>query len=671
MLVGEPPHTGSTPQAILGKVIAGEVASVKKQRSSVPRNVDSAIRKALELVPADRFARSQDLVEALADSGFRHEEEPDFVATSKRGLWNGLSIVTTASALGLALALGLTLLRPEPPSPVTRVSVLPAGGQSYKGSLDISPDGSLLVYAAIDPGDDAYGLWIRRWNSLNAVPIEGTAGAIFPTISPDGQEVLFASGGVRVVSIHGGEPRTLAQGSLAGTAWSEDGTWVYFADMFAGLKRVPAAGGPVEIVTAVDTAAGEVGHLDPRILPDDKGLLFAVSSAGAGQVAVVDLETGAVKRLVSGTSPRYSPTGHLLFLDENGTMLAAPFDAEELELTGAAVPLIQGLAMANPPRGFHAISKTGTLVYLAGGLSDNLTPVWAARDGTAEEIDPGWKTTGRVAGVALSPNADRLAISTQDPAGAYDLWVKGLDEGPLSRLTSEGSRNFWASWSPDGRSLTFVSDRTGQYDLWTKRADGSGSAEVLVDREAAVWEGFFSDDGRWLVFRESWENSGIFAIRPGVDSVPVPIVARSGFNPRFAALSPDSRWLAYVSDESGQQEVYVRPFPDAESGRWMVSRNGGAEPVWAHSGRELFYRNGENELVAVQVTADSLFASDSEEVLFSASDYFARDGYPAYDVSPDDERFVMFRASGAGPWELILVQNFFEELKRLVPIEDR
>ena len=671
MLVGEPPHTGSTPQAILGKVIGGEVPSVTKQRASFPQNVDAATRRALEPVPADRFTRARDFAGALADPGFRHGELGGAAPASHAGPWNRLSVFTATSTLVLASGLGWALLGPEPPVPVTRVSVHAPGGQTYDGGLELSPDGSLLVYGGIDAEGGTYRLWMRPWNSLDTTPIEGSAGAIFPAISPDGQEIAFCSpGGVRVVSLHGGEPRTLAQGALGGTAWSEDGAWIYFADVYNGLKRVPAAGGPVEVITVVDTAAGEGGHADPRILPNDKGLLFAIGTPDGGKISVVDLETGEVKSLISGASPRYSPTGHLLFIDDAGTLLAAPFDAKKLEITGAAVALAEGLAMANPPRGWHAISETGTLVYLSGGLGDHLTPVWVARDGTAVEIDPDWRTTGLVSSVALSPDGDRLAVSIQDPAATYDLWVKRLDEGPLSRLTFEGSVNRRAAWSPDGQWLTFLSNRAGQGDLWTQRADGSGSPEVLLDREATVSEAFYSPDGTWLVFREIRNDTrigDIFAIGPAMDSIPVPIVVRSGFNAHSPSLSPDGRWLAYVSDESGREEVYVKPFPDADTGQWLVSRTGGTEPIWAHSGRELFYRNSQDELVAIQVRADSSFAWDREDVLFSASDYLAGNGHPLYDVSPDDDRFVMLRASGEGPWELILVQNFFQELKRLVP----
>jgi serine/threonine-protein kinase len=293
------------------------------------------------------------------------------------------------------------------------------------------------------------------------------------------------------------------------------------------------------------------------------------------------------------------------------------------------------------------------------------------RDGTTREIDPGWSIRGNSAfsSLTLSPNGDRLAISIQDSEGTYDLWVKQLetDNGPLSRLTFAGTVNRRATWSRDGQSLTFVSNRAGEDDLWTKRADGSGSADVVLDRRSRTTEAFYSPDSTWLVYREGGGSAGvgnIFAIRPGVDSITVSLVATE-FGARSPALSPDGRWLAYESNESGRVEVYVRPFPDADAGRWLVSTNGGVEPVWAHSGRELFYRNGANELVAVQVSEGSSFTWGRQGVLFSMADYLTSNGHPMYDVSPDDQRFVMLRIGGEGTAasELILVENWFEELR--------
>ena len=195
---------------------------------------------------------------------------------------------------------------------------------------------------------------------------------------------------------------------------------------------------------------------------------------------------GEVKDLTNGGFPRYSPTGHLLFLDDDATLLAAPFDVERLELTGAAVPVAEGLGVLGNGTGFFAVSQTGTLVYHTGALGGSHTPLWVERDGTAREIDPGWSVPGSptFSSLTLSPNEDRLAISIPDSEGTSDLWVKQLDAGPLSRLTFEGTQNIRANWSPDGQSMTFVSNRGGDYDLWTKRADGSGTAERVLDRES-------------------------------------------------------------------------------------------------------------------------------------------------------------------------------------------
>jgi len=249
-----------------------------------------------------------------------------------------------------------------------------------------------------------------------------------------------------------------------------------------------------------------------------------------------------------------------------------------------------------------------------------------------------------------------------------DVWVKQLETGPLSRISLEGVSNVRATWSPDGESLTFVSNRAGlaELDLWTKRSDGGGTAELVLDREVNILESVYSPDGTWLIFREGLTSSrqgDIYAIRPGIDSVAVALVATASFE-HSPAISPNSRWLAYVSDRSGREEVYVSPFPDTGSGVTQVSADGGAEPMWAHSGTELFYRSAANELVSVQVNGDATFAAGPQEVLFSMVDYLFGDAHAMYDVSLDDQRFVMLR-SGADndDTQLILVENWVEALR--------
>ena len=446
MLVGEPPYPGTTAQAVLGKIIAGKPVSAIEERPSIPANVDAAVRKALEKLPADRFTSAQDFARALGDEHFRYGELATAGASAAVGPWNRLTMAFAALAAVTTLGFGWLLLRPEPPRPVTRVSVHIPEDQFFhptRGDFDLSSDGSLIVYRGVgDQGQPQ--LWARRWNALNATPIRDTDGATRPAISPNGQEVAFVAGGLnRVVPLQGGVSRPLGDGSVP--RWSPDGAWIYCRDLSQGLSRQPSGGGTPEIVTEVDTAAGDVRHTYLDVLPGGRAVYQVNEPDGARRIQAVDVETGEVKDLATGRYPRYSTTGHLLFLDAyEAILLAAPFDLEKLELTGAALPVAEGLlpvAGGNP--GHFAVSRTGRLVYRTGVQGGSPAPVWVERDGTAREIDPGWRTPGNPANssLTLSPNEDRLAISIMDSDGTFDLWMKQLPTGPLSRLTFEGRIN--------------------------------------------------------------------------------------------------------------------------------------------------------------------------------------------------------------------------------------
>ncbi len=679
MLVGEAPYLGNTAQAVLGKIIAGKPVSATEQRASVPANVDAALRCALEKLPADRFTSAQEFAQALGNEHYRYGES-GVGAGGPVSAWNRLSLGLAAVAAVYTLGFGWALFGPEapaPPLPVTRVSVSIPEDQFFhpsRGDIELSDDGSLLIYRGVG-GQGQPQLWLRRWDALDATPIRDTDQATYPELSPDGLEVaLIAGTSVRVVPLQGGVSRTLIDvaGLVCCTTWSPDGAWVYYADGGIGLRRVPAGGGDPETVVEVNTAAGDLYNYLVDVLPGAKGAVFTVRASGVDRIQAVDLETGEVTDLTAGTNPRYSPTGHLLFVDEDATLLAAPFDVESLELTGAAVPLAEGLILQGDGVAFFTVSETGKLLYRTGGVGGLLAPVWVDRDGTAREIDLGWRGLGNptFSSLTLSPDGGRLALSLLDAErGAFDLWVKQLDSGPLSRVTFEGNVNYRATWSPDGRSLTYLSDRDQlgvASDLWTKRADGGGIATMILHRETTLAEGMYSPDGEWLVFRQGDTRVGsgdIYAMRPGVDSTIVSLVATE-FLDFSAVLSPDGRWMAYVSSVTGQNEVYVSPFPDVGSGRQLVSTAGGVEPRWAHSGRELFYRTGANELVAAQVTADETFVVGQQDVLFSLANYLPGNGHPQYDVSPDDQRFVMLRINDlAADTELILVENWAEALR--------
>ncbi|MCH7891015.1 MAG: PD40 domain-containing protein [Gemmatimonadetes bacterium] len=416
----------------------------------------------------------------------------------------------------------------------------------------------------------------------------------------------------------------------------------------------------------------------PDALPDGRGLLLTVyrGSPEQSQIAVVGPEGGEVRELFQGTMARYAASGHVVYATADGTLMAAPFDLKSLEVTGPAVGLVEGVRVKGGSASQFALSQTGTLLYKSGrSVGGESEFVWVTRSGLAEPVAPGWSldsAPGGNFGWRLSPDDGRLVFQ-KAVEGNTDIWVKVLPDGPESRLTFSEAVDRMPRWAPDGQTITFRSDRTepGVGHLWSKRADGTGEAEVLFDG-FAVAMGFWGPDGEWLVLRRAGNSAAfgardILAMRPGVDSVALPLIVNEVFREQGPAFSPDGRWLAYSSNETGRTEVFVRPFPDVESGKWQVSTEGGIKPLWAHSGRELFYRTADNNLIAVQVVRDPAFSLGTQRLLFSVERYRTDAFHRAYDVTRDDQRFVMIRQEvGEDEGELILVLNWLEEVKRQV-----
>jgi serine/threonine-protein kinase len=505
----------------------------------------------------------------------------------------------------------------DAPGPVTRHYVDFEDGQRPTGQFAVSPDGSMWVYQGPGGGGGAQ-LWLKRRSEHLATPLAGTEGALAPFFSPDGAWVAFvADRRLKKVSVAGGVAADVAGPAndvlASGGDWLDDGTIVFIEPGWA-LGRVSEAGGPVERIVeagAFDGMGASVAFAHG--LPGGRGVLYNPCSAGCASSAiyVLDLRTGTHRQLIEGgVGPRYLPTGHLLFGTVNGSVNVAPFDLETLELQGPPVVVLDGVTA-------FSVSRVGDLLYAVdqtGGAGGRLE--WIDRDGTVQVVDSSW--TGVFREVSLSPSGTRAAVTLLAPgASGDDIWIKELDDGPASRLTFADGANRRATWSADGRTVTFVSDRGENQDLYIKRADGVGAAELLLDTEDQVNGGWWSPSGEWLIYRTGvGADLDIYARRYGADTTTVPLVVSPDFDAYSPSLSRDEKWLAYVSDESGRPEVYVRPFPNVDGGRWQVSARGGTEPLWAHNGRELFYMSNDS-LVVVEFESNGTLSALQERRLFS------------------------------------------------------
>jgi Tol biopolymer transport system component len=534
----------------------------------------------------------------------------------------------------------------------------------------------------VGAGEGGDQLWLRQRDRLEAVPLGGTAGAVNPSFSPDGERIVFSAGltfDLRVVPVSGGPPITLAKtegGTGGGVTWSPDG-WIYF-DNFEGLSRVRSDGGSVELVIPLDTAANELGHAWPAALPNGRVLLYRSRDNGNPadfDIVAYDLQTRERHVLTKGLLARYVEPGFLVFLRADGTLLAAPFEQNRIEITGPAVALIEGIMTKPFGSADLAISPAGTLAYVpgqanaTGGVAEL---VYVSRQGEVTPLNPptllnpSWGNLS----LKLSPDGNRLALEAAG-SDAPDIWVKQLPSGPFSRLTFDDSASFRPWWTPDGQSVLYVLD-SGPASVWKKRADGSTAAEHVYTAPGGldILEVAQSSDGEWLIYRVNREdgNRDVYGIRPGRDSVAIPLLTGSFLEDGFA-LSPDGRWIAYTSDEAGEDQIFVRPFPNTNAGRWQVSTRGGSASRWAHSGRELFFEDGDGDLMVVPVTPASSFVYGEPRRLFPLRGAFVASAVlPYYDVTPDDQRFVMARPSGndqtPGAGQLVVVDNWIDELKQ-------
>ena len=701
MVSGKRPFKGHYDKALLYEIVHEEPEPLTGLRTGVPLELEWLVGKCLAKAEAERYQNAGDVIVDLASlrkklesgssaiaqaqhpslpsaAGVRPAAPPQQSAAAaasseevvpKRSL--RIFQALFAAAAVVALVLGVLAVRPEPAqAPVRKFSFAP-GPLGYRLLSNqravISPDGRQIVYVA---GGEPTKLWIRDLNSEEPRSLDGTEGAHVPFWSPDSQFIGFGTGGLdaaggelKKVSVRGGAASTICQlkGNYAGGAWSPDGESIVFSSgTVLRLYEVPSRGGSPRLLVEPEESAKGDQFWTPRFLPLEAGkrvLLFAIGAVFESEIVVEDLETGARNVLATGAWPVYSPSGHILYQTGLTTagVWALPFSIAALEATGEAFPI--GEEASEP-----SVAADGTFAYVGAGGQRQL--VWRDHEG------------GRIGAIG-QPQQD-LQYPSLSPDGRYvaatgyekgipesDIWIFDLARSIRTRLTFDPDHDSRPIWSRTGNEIAFASFREGNYDIFVRPADGGGAATALTAGE--LWEGpgDWSPDGRLLVYDtlgHPERGRDILYLRrkddgQGFDEVPF---LQTSFNERNPKLSPDGRFVAYQSDESGRFEVYVRPFPEGD-GKWPVSRSGGEDPRWSRDGKELFYVEGDT-LVAVAVETAPGFSAGEASRLFS--DLSLQQGnYPNYDVSPDGQRFVTVESVGNATAAIHVVQNWFEEFR--------
>ena len=411
----------------------------------------------------------------------------------------------------------------------------------------------------------------------------------------------------------------------------------------------------------------ENSHRWPEFLPGGEAVLFDAGPGGNwtnGQIDVQSVGTGKRRDLIQGTQPRYAPSGHLVYA-HGGNLMAVPFDPQSGTVTGAAVPVVENVLQSTfDGDAQYSFSATGSLVYVSGGISGAQSKlVWLNRNGAEQSLAAPARAYLEP---RLSPDGRRVAVGIVEQES--QVWMYDLSRDTLTRLTFAGNFNLYPAWSPDGKRIAFNSDKDGQRNIFSQLADGSGGLEQLTTSEHTNVPMSWSSDGQMLAFLDVNPNTGgqIWVLRMG-DHKAQPFL-QTPFTTGGARFFPDGHWLAYTSDESGRREIYVQPYP-GPGGKWQITTEGGTEPVWNPNGRELLYRSGD-KMMAVDIATQPSFTVGKPRMLFEGQYELSPATAPNYDVSADGQRFLMLKPTEqaeAAPTQIVVVQNWFEELKQKVP----
>jgi serine/threonine protein kinase/Tol biopolymer transport system component len=674
LLTGRAAFSGETLSDTLAEVIK-EDPDWALLPAGTPARLTELIRRCLQKDPRRRLQAIGDarieLEDTLALTGISDETLPLTAAprtTARRmALLGGLTGLLAGGLLAGAVLFPM-LSRPSVTLPVALSISLPPAQSLINDSqaLAISPDGTQVAFAAGKPGGGSQ-IWLRRLGEFAVKAVPGTAGGRSPFFSPDGQWLGFFSGHrLEKVALAGGLPQPLCSSTGSGTGtWAPDGI-IYFAAEVGPLMRVPAVGGTCEQLTGAEESKGELALVQPQMLPGGESLLLTIEkgfSAEESSIALVSVKTRQHRILFSNaTSPHYISPGYIIF-GRSGTIWGVPFDLKHRQLTGYSAPLIEGVA--NNESSLYeqfAVSDNGILVYAPGAEAQAARQVIEAdRNGNTRAIT----TDNRPCeDLSLSPDGRHLALTIEGPM--WNIWTLDLQRNTLTRLTFEND-NRDPFWSADGKQVAYASLRNGHWGLYLKAADGSGSEKEIYSSQNWLFPSSFSPDGKHLAFVQQEPTTAADIWTLPLEGGQARPFLKTPFTEWFPQYSPDSRWIAYESNESGRAEIYVQSASGA-GGKWQVSTEGGIRPVWPRSSKEIFYLNGD-KLMAVPVETSPTFSAATPHELFE-KDFFLSGHY--YDATADGQHFFFIKSLNqtGGPTQINTVLNWPSDLKRLMAARD-
>ncbi len=666
MLVGEPPFTGATAQMIVARVLSGEARSIVAQRKNVPLAIEAAVFTALEKLPADRFATADAFGRALVEGAqgttgsIRIDTGSALRAQRQRYSWMG-ALAVVAGVAGILVGMNLKNIRQAPlvtlrfPIPLPR-DVSSAGDQMAGSNIAIAPNGESVVFAGI-ASDGRQWLYARGLNELTPHLIADTEGAVQPFFSPNGAWIGFWSAGqMRKISVDGGKSQPIADMPVAyaGATWTAKDVIVF--NNGAALYAVSSGGGEQRLVATPDTSVGETHLIYPVALSDGDHVLYrSVRQRGDNaQIGLASVSRQSGQSLgIAGTFPLGSIAGHIIYSSSNNSLQALPVDVSTARVLGSPITVLTDVDLGAGGAARAALSLSGALVYRGGARDSRL--VWA--DGRSPPL-PVTPEIRVYLYPRISPDGNRIAFSI-DAGIRSDVWIYDQKSHVSTRLSETGLTNDRAEWTPDGSRIVYRSDERSRSAIWWRAADISGPATpILLHPTGAIFEGVITPNGQSIVYQlqDAGQNIWVRALKG--DTTPF-MISPSGSSDAQARISPDGRWVAYVTTSAASSQVVVQPFP-GPGARVQVSLHGGTEPVWARDGHRLFYRGNRKFMVAT-VSADAVFRVRNREIVFDDTYVPAVAPHANYDVSLDGKRLLVVEAMEHS--QLIYVQNWRKEVE--------